>query len=116
MPAPTADAPAVLLCSGGGALNPTLLARIADRAAPYGIAVETSDARGIDPSFKESLMFAFLGFLSWHGVPARITSDGAGEPRVAGRFTPGPTPLHLPPPLAGVASVIITSTDPGGPQ
>ena len=60
-------------------------------------------------------MFAFLGFLSWHGVPARITSDGAGEPRVAGRFTPGPTPLHLPPPLAGVASVIITSTDPGGP-
>jgi len=113
---PADDAPAVLVCSGGGALNPALLARIADRAARHGIAVETSDARGIDPSFKESLMFAFLGFLSWHGVPARITSDGAGEPRVAGRFTPGPTPLHLPPPLAGVASVIITSTDPGGPQ
>ena len=111
-----ARTPAVLVCSGGGALNPALLARIADRAAQHGIAVETSDARGIDPSFKESLMFAFLGFLSWHGVPARITSDGAGEPRVAGRFTPGPTPLHLPPPLAGVASVIITSTDPGGPQ
>ena len=111
-----ADAPSVLVCSGGGALNPELLARIADRAARHGIAVETSDARGIDPSFKESLMFAFLGFLSWHGVPARITSDGAGEPRVAGRFTPGPTPLHLPPPLAGVASIIITSTDLGGPQ
>jgi anhydro-N-acetylmuramic acid kinase len=110
----TADAPAVLVCSGGGALNPTLMARITALAAEHGLAAETSDRRGIDPSFKESLMFAFLGFLSWHGIPARLSGDARGEPRIAGRLTPGAAGLHLPPRLSGVASVIITSTEPGG--
>jgi anhydro-N-acetylmuramic acid kinase len=106
--------PAVLIASGGGARNPVLLGRITALAAERGIAVESSDARGIAPSFKESLMFALLGYLSWHGVPARLSSGGSGEPRVAGRFTSGRMPLRLPPPLAGVASVSITSTDHGG--
>ncbi|MDR6906487.1 anhydro-N-acetylmuramic acid kinase [Agromyces sp. 3263] len=108
------DGPALLLCSGGGALNPALMARITALAADRGLAVETSDRRGIDPSFKESLMFAFLGFLSWHGVPARLSGDARGEPRIAGRLTPGPAGLHLPPPLTGVASVSISSTESGG--
>jgi len=106
--------PTVLIASGGGARNPVLLGRITALAAERGIAVESSDARGIAPSFKESLMFALLGYLSWHGVPARLSSGGSGEPRVAGRFTSGRMPLRLPPPLAGVASVTITSTDHGG--
>ena len=106
--------PTVLIASGGGASNPVLLGRIAALAAERGIAVESSEARGIDPSFKESLMFAVLGYLSWHGVPARLSSGGSGEARVAGRFTSGRMPLRLPPPLAGVASVTITSTDHGG--
>ena len=106
--------PTVLIASGGGARNPVLLGRITALAAERGIAVESSDARGIDPSFKESLMFALLGYLSWHGVPAQLSSGGSGEPRVAGRFTRGRMPLRLPPPLAGVASVSITSTDHGG--
>jgi len=55
-----------------------------------------------------------LGFLSWHGIPARLSAGGSGEPRVAGRFTSGRVPLQLPPQLAGVASVTITSTDHGG--
>lgn len=109
-----ADRPALLLCSGGGALNPALMARITALAADRALAVETSDLRGIDPSFKESLMFAFLGFLSWHGVPARLSGDARGEPRIAGRLTPGPAGLHLPPPLTGVASVSISSTESGG--
>ena len=112
---PAADPPSVLVVSGGGALNPVLLGRLTAAAASRGIAVESSAGRGIDPAFKESLMFALLGFLSWHGVPARLSSGGTGEPRVAGRFTSGRMPLQLPPPLAGVASVTITSTDPGGP-
>jgi anhydro-N-acetylmuramic acid kinase len=92
-----------------------LLARLTAVAAERGIAVESSAARGLDPGFKESLMFALLGFLSWHGVPARLSSGGTGAPRVAGRFSSGRMPLRMPPPLAGVASVTITSTDPGGP-
>jgi anhydro-N-acetylmuramic acid kinase len=106
--------PAVLIASGGGAHNPVLVGRIAALAAERGIAVESSRARGIDPSFKESLMFALLGYLSWHGVPARLSSGGSGEPRIAGRFTSGRMPLRLPPPLAAVASVTIISTDHGG--
>jgi anhydro-N-acetylmuramic acid kinase len=109
-----AHTPELLLCSGGGALNPTLMVRLAALAADRGLAVETSARRGIDPAFKESLMFAFLGFLSWHGVPARLSGDARGEPRVAGRLTPGPAALHLPPPLAGVASVSFSSIEPGG--
>ncbi len=112
---PAADAPGVLIVSGGGALNPVLLARLTAVAARRGIAVESSAVRGIHPAVKESLMFASLGFLSWHGVPARLSNGGTGEPRLAGRFTSGRMPLRLPPPLAGVASVTITSTDPGGP-
>ncbi|WP_448006085.1 anhydro-N-acetylmuramic acid kinase [Agromyces bauzanensis] len=113
---PATDAPSALIVSGGGALNPVLLARLAALAAERGIAAASSEARGIDPAFKESLMFALVGFLSWHGVPVRLSAGGSGEPRVAGRFTPGRMPLQLPPPLAGVASVTITtSTDLGGP-
>lgn len=106
-----ADDPAVLIASGGGARNPVLLGRLDALAAERGIAVESSAARDIDPAFKESLMFALLGFLSWHGVSARLSAGGSGEPRVAGRFTSGRMPLQLPPPLAGVASVTITSTN-----
>jgi anhydro-N-acetylmuramic acid kinase len=108
------DAPVSLICSGGGALNPELLVRLTAHATSRGVVVESSAERGIDPRFKESLMFAFLGFLSWHGVPARLTGDGSGQPRVAGRFTSGRMPLQLPPPLVGVASVTIEGTEPGG--
>ncbi|WP_136709493.1 anhydro-N-acetylmuramic acid kinase [Agromyces sp. H66] len=114
---PATDAPTDLIVSGGGALNPVLLARLGALAADRGIRVESSDARGIDPAFKESLMFALVGVLSWHGVPVRLSAAGSGEPRVAGRFTPGRMPLQLPPPLAGVASVTVTTstaTDLGG--
>ncbi len=108
------DTPATLICSGGGALNAELLARLTAHAADRGVGVESSARRGIDPLFKESLMFALLGFLSWHGVPARLSAGGSREPRVAGRFTSGRMPLQLPPPLVGVASVIIEGIGPGG--
>lgn len=103
------DAPAALVCSGGGALNPVLLERLTALAGARGIAVESSAERGIDPAFKESLMFALLGFCSWHGVPIALqaTRDGSAPPRVLGRLTPGRSPLQLPAPLAGVASVTI---------
>ncbi|MFF2275708.1 anhydro-N-acetylmuramic acid kinase [Agromyces sp. NPDC058126] len=100
------DAPVVLVCSGGGALNPVLLARIAQHATARGISVESSAARGLDPAFKESLMFALLGYCSRHGVPIELRPDPAGA-RVLGRFSPGPQPLDLPAPLAGVASIAI---------
>lgn len=100
-------APATLICSGGGAQNPALLARIADHAAARGIEVESSAERGLDPGFKESLMFALLGYCSLHGAPIELGPSPAGG-RVLGRFSPGRGPLELPTPHAGaVASVTI---------
>ena len=104
-----APVPAALICSGGGTLNPVLLARLAALGAEHGIAVESSADRGIDPAFKESLMFAFLGYCSWHGVPFALASDGPA--RVLGRLSVGPGPLRLPEPLAAGTSVIIDRVD-----
>ncbi|MGI9822044.1 anhydro-N-acetylmuramic acid kinase [Agromyces sp. Marseille-Q5079] len=98
------DAAAEVICSGGGAHNPVLLERLCALAAERGIRVVSSAERGVDPAFKESLMFALLGFLSRHGVPIALSTIAA---RVAGRITPGREPLELPAPLAGVASVTI---------
>ncbi|MET4158558.1 anhydro-N-acetylmuramic acid kinase [Agromyces sp. PvR057] len=102
------DAAAALICSGGGARNPVLLERLRALAAERGIRVVSSAERGIDPAFKESLMFALLGFFSVRGVPIALSTVAA---RVAGRLTPGREPLAFPAPLAGVASVTIASPD-----
>ncbi|GAA1830975.1 anhydro-N-acetylmuramic acid kinase [Agromyces salentinus] len=102
------DATAEAVCSGGGARNPVLLERLRELAAERGIRLTSSADRGVDPAFKESLMFALLGFFSWHGVPVALSTVGA---RIAGRLTPGRGPLDLPAPLAGVASVTIASPD-----
>jgi anhydro-N-acetylmuramic acid kinase len=112
LPDAAPDAPAALVCSGGGARNPVLLARLTALASARGIAVDSSADRGIDPAFKESLMFALLGFCSWHGMPVALQTarDDSAPPRVLGRFTTGRAPLNLPAPLAGVASVTIERT------
>ncbi|GAA1528498.1 anhydro-N-acetylmuramic acid kinase [Agromyces terreus] len=102
------DAASVLVCSGGGARNPVLLERLRALAAERGIRVASSAERGIDPAFKESLMFALLGFFSLHAVPVALSTVAA---RVAGRVTPGREPFAPPAPLAGVASVTIASPD-----
>ncbi|UOQ88096.1 anhydro-N-acetylmuramic acid kinase [Agromyces endophyticus] len=98
--------PATLICSGGGAFNPVLLARIAELATARDVVVESSAARGIDPAFKESLMFALLGYCSIHGVPTELATGPAGA-RVLGRLSPGRAPLRLPERLAGAASVTV---------
>ncbi|WP_350348986.1 anhydro-N-acetylmuramic acid kinase [Agromyces sp. G08B096] len=95
---------AELVVSGGGALNPALLARLADHAGRRGIRVVSSAERGLDPAFKESLMFGLLGYLSWHRVPVRVAGPAS---RIAGRITPGPASFALPEPLGGVASVVV---------
>ncbi|WP_240665812.1 anhydro-N-acetylmuramic acid kinase [Agromyces sp. LHK192] len=115
-----ADA-AELIVSGGGALNPLLLGRIRDLAGAAGIRVVSSADRGIDPAFKESIMFALLGALSWHGVPVTIQGP---EARIAGRLSPGPRGLALPEPLGpatlgtaahGAAASVVVIPPPGTP-
>ena len=50
----------------------------------------TSDDCGLPSDGKESVLWALLGFLTWHGVPV---ATGERRPRVLGRLTPGDEPL-----------------------
>nr|WP_221308787.1 anhydro-N-acetylmuramic acid kinase [Nocardiopsis mwathae] len=75
-----------LVVSGGGLRNPVLAAALRSALAPA--AVHTSEGFGIDPDAKEAYLFALLGFLTWHGIPATIPScTGARRPTVPGVLT-----------------------------
>jgi anhydro-N-acetylmuramic acid kinase len=77
-----------LIASGGGTLNPTLMAML--RGELPGIGVSTSDQLGLPSAAKEALAFAVLGFLTAHGLPGTIPScTGARHASVLGSVTPG---------------------------
>jgi anhydro-N-acetylmuramic acid kinase len=88
-----------VVASGGGVHNPTLLAALRDALAPARLT--TCDDLGIPVDAKEALLFALLGFLTWHGIPATVpVCTGAHAATLAGHITPGAGPLVLPPPAA----------------
>lgn len=84
-----------VVLSGGGARNPAMVRALRERIPD----VVTSDELGIDAEHKESLLFAVLGMLAWHRVPVR---PGTAPARIAGRFTPSPRGLQLPPARARI--------------
>lgn len=76
-----------LIVSGGGARNPTLMRGLAQRLAP--VAVESSDAMGIDADAKEAIAFALLGYETLRGRPANVPRvTGARHARVLGSIAP----------------------------
>ena len=84
-----------LLVSGGGARNPTLMRMLTERLAD--VSVSDSAAAGVPSDAKEAYLFALLGFLGWHGVPATVPScTGARHPSLLGTFVPGSRPMELP--------------------
>ncbi|UYM03466.1 anhydro-N-acetylmuramic acid kinase [Solicola gregarius] len=90
-----------VVVSGGGLRNPALMQAIGRQVAPAPLV--RAEERGIDGDAKEALLWALLGFLTWHGVPGTVragdrVSTGATEPRVLGRITPGAAALELPAP------------------
>jgi anhydro-N-acetylmuramic acid kinase len=62
--------PDVLIASGGGCRNPTLMRLLADTVAP--IPVRTADAYGVDADAKEALCFAVLAHEFANGVPTSM--------------------------------------------
>jgi anhydro-N-acetylmuramic acid kinase len=84
-----------VVVSGGGVHNPALLDALERRLGQVRLVV--SDERGLSADGKEVVMWALLGFLSWHGMPGTNGATGA-PPRVLGRITPGAGPLRLPDP------------------
>ena len=84
-----------VVVSGGGVHNPALMAALRRRMGHLPLVV--SDERGIPADGKEVVMWALLGFLTWHGVAGSTSATGATEPRILGRITPGAEALRMPP-------------------
>ncbi len=79
-----------VVASGGGVHNPALMAALRHRLG--GAQLVTSDELGIPVDGKEVVMWALLGFLTWHGVPgttrppgAEVAACSAGSPRASTR-------------------------------
>ncbi len=85
-----------VVASGSGVHDPALMQAL--RAALGGVPVVPSDDRGIPASAKSVVLWALLGFLTWHGLAGSTAATGALEPRILGRITPGLEPLRLPRP------------------
>lgn len=86
--------------AGGGAHNRTLLGRLGRHLylelGPRAPEIRVGVQYGIDPSLKEALLMATVGWLSLHGIPATgLPSARAGEREptgsTAGASTNSPT-------------------------
>ena len=84
-----------MLVSGGGARNPTLMARLAaaltaalgPAAAPR---VRAHDGGGVPGDAKEAMLFALLGFLCVRGEPGNVpAATGASRAVPLGKVCPG---------------------------
>lgn len=93
----------VAVFAGGGVRNLLVMRRLRELLGD--ISVLTYDQLGVDPDAKEALLFAMLGWLTWHGIAgASPTYTGASRPVVLGSITPGtglawplpPDPSRLP--------------------
>ncbi len=95
-----------VVASGGGVRNPALMAALRRRLHPA--ALVASEERGLPSSAKEAVLFALLGFLTWHGVPGVAPgATGSATPRVLGRVSPGNAPLRLPDPAGPPRALVI---------
>jgi anhydro-N-acetylmuramic acid kinase len=84
-----------VLVSGGGARNPTLMRMLVENLAD--VSVRDIADTGVPSDAKEAYLFALLGFLAWHGIPATAPScTGARHPSILGTFVPGARPMRLP--------------------
>ena len=77
-----------LLC-GGGVHNDDVVARLSRRLEPFGVAVKSTDDRGIDPDAVEAIAFAMLAYETVLGRPGNVPrATGASGPRVLGAIVP----------------------------
>ncbi len=78
---------AELIVSGGGALNPVLLANISRLLAPAGVRTRSAAELGMHPLAKEPACFALLALLALKGRPNHCpAATGARGRRVLGKL------------------------------
>jgi anhydro-N-acetylmuramic acid kinase len=77
-----------LIVSGGGAHHPLIMADLREELPGWN--VDTSQAIGIDPDFKEALLIAVLAVARVHNIPGNMPRvTGARELAVLGQITAG---------------------------
>jgi anhydro-N-acetylmuramic acid kinase len=105
---------AELVVSGGGTRNPVLMAELARRLP--GVAISPVDAFGIPEAAKEALVFALIGFLTVHELPATVAScTGATRASVLGSIVPGRQAIvRAPGDTAPTSIVVRAATGKGG--
>lgn len=85
-----------VIASGGGTSNPTLMSMIRSRLQD-GVTVRLIDELGLPSGSKEAYIFALLGFLTVHDVPATFPScTGASHASILGVVVPGAAGLPRP--------------------
>lgn len=83
-----------IIIGGGGVHNETLMRMLRDMCAPA--RVLSHDDLHINSDYKEALVFAVLGFLTWHHrVGTSPQQTGAQRGTVLGNITPGDNYLPL---------------------
>ena len=87
--------PDEVLLAGGGARNPTLVARLKDGLGRLGARIATFEERGMTSHDREALAFAVMGYEAWHGrVNTLPAATGARRAAVAGRISRPPPPAR----------------------
>ncbi|HEX3466010.1 MAG TPA: anhydro-N-acetylmuramic acid kinase [Candidatus Elarobacter sp.] len=77
----------LLIASGGGARNPSLIEGL--RQELPGVRIAISDEFGVNADAKEAIAFAVLGYTTLRGRPAGLPKvTGARAPRVLGSIVP----------------------------
>ncbi|WP_104134888.1 anhydro-N-acetylmuramic acid kinase [Cryobacterium sp. Y62] len=102
--------PERVIVSGGGVHNATLLALLRSLLQADAVTLVASDTVGIEAGVKESLLFALLGFLTWHGVPCTLPGTTPGQARLAGQLVFGPDPVVFAPRLTGIRGLTVVGS------
>jgi anhydro-N-acetylmuramic acid kinase len=76
------------IVSGGGTLNATLIAMLANELRPLGLQMRSSDEFGLPSEAKEAAAFALLAYQTWNHGPSNVpAATGARRPAILGKIS-----------------------------